>query len=202
MSSIPIRYYLALFVTWILPCSSLTAGAPGPSFREISMSTPLGNFAGVAAGDTDKDGYGEVLSGCREKQQGLFLFSYKNSQWTKVQITAKGQYGGVALADITGDGVLDVLAVKNGSEDQAKGLEIFEYVLENKGTSFKAHRSPFTDRACDDLAVGDIEQDGDLDIALATCGEGVKILVNKGNASSFTTLSLVTDTYEDIAIAL
>lgn len=128
------RYCLALFVTGTLACSKLIVGIFSPSFREISMATPTGNFAGVAISDIDKDGYLEVLSGCREKKKGLFLFSYKNSQWTKAQISAKGRYGGVELADVA--------------------------------------------------------------------GKGVKILLNNGNASPFTTLSLVTDTYEDTAIAL
>lgn len=202
MSSDLIRYCLAVFAAAALASSNLTAAPSSPSFREISMATPTGNFAGVAMGDIDKDGHAEILSGCREEQEGLFLFSYRNSRWTKAQITASGQYGGVALADVTGDGVLDVLAVKNGSEDTGKGLELFESALQNKPATFKALKSPFSDRTCDDLAVGDIELDGDLDIALATGGEGVKILLNNGNASSFTIFSLATGTYEDTAIAL
>jgi hypothetical protein len=197
-----IRSCFVVFIAGVLTCYDLSAETSPPSFREISMATPTGNFAAVAMGDIDKDGYAEILSGCRDKQQGLFLFSYKNSRWTRKQITAKGQYGGVALADVTGDGVLDVLAVKNGSKDTGKGLEIFASILQNKSAGFKALKSPLSDTTCDDLAVGDIEQDGDLDIALATGGEGVKILLNNGNASSFTILSLATDTYEDTAIAL
>ena len=202
MNSEIVRFCLALSAVILLGSSSITAANVLPSFREISMSQPTGNYASAAMGDIDKDGHAEILSGCREEQEGLVLFSYKNSSWFRKQINARGQYGGVALADITGDGVPDMLAVRNGHEDRTKGLEFFESVVQNKSIDFKARKSPYSSRGCDDLTVGDIESDGVLDIALATGGEGVKILLNNGNASSFRMLSLATDTYEDTAIVL
>lgn len=166
------------------------------------MAQPTGHYASVAMADIDQDGRAEILSGCREAQEGLYLFSYKNKRWTRMQITAQGQYGGVALGDVTGDGMPDALAARNGHEDRLKGLEIYASVIQNGTIAFASCQRPYTSRVCDDLTVGDVESDGDLDIALATGGEGVKILLNNGNASSFRELTLATDTYEDTAIAL
>ena len=181
---------------------ALAASAAPLRFEEVPVPNANGNFAAVAAGDVDKDGYAEILSGRREKQQGLFLFSYDGSQWTRRSVAETGQYGGVALADVTGDGTLDVLAVRNAFEDRTKGLMIFRTKLSDGRPGFTALTSPFTEKACDDLAVGDVEGDGDIDIALATGGAGVKVLLNAGKAASFRTLSLETDTYEDTAVML
>lgn len=199
-----VRTTACLLITLvILPArSNLRAENGLPSFREISMGQPSGNYASVAMADIDRDGRAEILSGCREAQEGLYLFSYKNKGWVRTEINPHGQYGGVALADVTGDGTPDVLAARNGHEDRIKGLEFFEAVVQNQTIGFKARKSPYSSRGCDDLTVGDIELDGDLDIALATGGDGVKLLLNNGNAFAFQELTLATDTYEDTAIAL
>lgn len=184
-------------------CALAAASAAAePVFKEIPLSRPSGHFAAVAMGDIDKDGRAEILSGRREEEHGLFLFSFKNAGWTHQQLTADGDYGGVAIADITGDGLLDVLAVRNDDSRTARGLTIFKTSLSGKSMQFEPMQSPFTQAGCDDLAVADIESDGDLDIALATRGQGVKILLNNGNGTSFDILSLETDTYEETAIAL
>jgi len=193
---------LVTVLTILLACSNIRAEKRVPAFREIAMGQPRGSYASVAMADIDKDGRAEILSGCREEQEGLYLFSYKNADWVRTEINAQGQYGGVALADVTGDGIPDVLAARNGHEDRIKGLEFFESIVQNKTISFKARQSPYSSRGCDDLTVADVETDGDLDIALATGGEGVKIMLNNGSASSFRELTLATDTYEDTAIAL
>jgi len=172
------------------------------TFREIPMDTPTGKFAAVAMGDIDKDGYAEVVSGHIDGEEGLFLFVYDGSQWTKKQLTAQGEYGGVALADVTGDSVLDVVAAKTDAKGSTDGVELLESALPDGEIVVRARPSPFSDKACGDVAAGDIEGDGDIDLAVSTRGDGVKVLVNDGEARPFRVLSLATDNYEDTGIGL
>jgi hypothetical protein len=172
------------------------------TFREIPMQVPTGKFAAVAMGDIDKDGYAEVVSGHIDGEEGLFLFVYTGSHWTKRQLTTQGEYGGVALADITGDSVLDIVAVKTNAKGSTDGVELLESALKQGEITMTARPSPFSGKACGDVAVGDIEGDGDMDLAVSTRGDGVKVLVNEGQARSFRVLSLATDNYEDTGIGL
>ena len=169
-----------------------------PAFEELSVGLPRGNFAAVDMGDVDQDGYAEIVSGRRDGGQGLVLFSHDGEQWVPQQITGSGEYGGVVLADVTGDGVLDVLAAK--TVGRPSGLEIHSTQLSEGRMRFTALPSPFTDAACDDVAVGDIEADGDIDVAVSTGGRGVQVLVNDGKAA-FRRIGLATDNYEDTGIA-
>lgn len=180
--------------------TSAFADEPGVMYDGAVPVTVTGKFAAVATGDIDNDGYAEILSGRRDGQEGLFLFTYSGTMWVQQQITPSGEYGGVALADVTGDKVLDILAVK--TTGNPKGLEILRTELAEGTMKFEPIRSPFTQTGCDDLDVGDVESDGDLDIVVSTGGKGVLVLLNEGKASSFTPLQLATETYEDTGIAL
>jgi len=93
-----------------------------PAFEEMSIEAPNGQFAAVEMGDVNRDGYAEILSGQRDGKEGLYLFTFDGSTWTGQQITQRGEYGGLALADVTGDRILDVLAVT--TKGSPKGLEI------------------------------------------------------------------------------
>jgi len=72
--------------------------------------------------------------------------------------------------------------------------------LSAKEMRFTQLPSPFKDAACDDVAVADIESDGDLDIAVSTGGKGVQVFVNDGKAA-FRRIELATENYEDTGIA-
>jgi len=186
---------LSLFIV-----TSAVADEPEVMYGVAIPVTATGNFAAVAAGDIDKDGYAEILSGRRDGEEGLFLFTYIGNTWGQRQITMSGEYGGVALADVTGDKVLDILAVK--TKGNPMGLEILRTELAEGTMKFEQIQSPFTQTSCDDLDVGDVESDGDLDIVVSTGGKGVLVLLNDGKGSSFTSLQLATKTYEDTGIAL
>jgi hypothetical protein len=149
--------------------------------------------------DLDGDGYADLLAGRREKAKGLHLFSFKASKWIKLEISSSGEYGGVALADVTGDKRPDVIAAKTSGNH---GIEIHETVLSGGKLQFKPLPQPFTEASCDDVAADDIDADGDIDIAASSGGKGVQVLVNEGNGRSFRRLTLATDTYEDTGIAL
>jgi len=179
--------------------SSSAMAASEPEFEELSQGLSPGNYAGLAMADLDGDGYAELLAGRREKAEGLHLFSYKASKWIRLDIASSGEYGGVALADVTGDALADVIAAKTSGN---KGVEIHETVRTGGRLRFESLRQPFTEAPCDDVAAGDIDLDGDIDIAASSGGKGVQVLLNEGEGRSFRRLTLATGTYEDTGIAL
>ena len=197
--SASITAYLVVMIFAMLRLAVVCAEA-GPTFVEVPMEAGDGRYAGVAAGDVDKDGRAEILAGRRDGAEGLCLFSFEGGRWGRTQIRRSGQYGGVALADLTGDGVPDVIAVK--TDGRPAGLELFRTRLNGGEPRFDPLASPFTEKGCDDVAVGDIESDGDLDLALATRGAGIQVLLNEGDGESFRRLSLPTDVYEDSGIGM
>jgi len=200
MQGISLSPFLALVAVLITIITPHFGNAVEVTFVAESLRTPTGNFAAVATGDIDNDGYAEILSGRRDGQEGLFLFTYTETMWVQRQITPSGGYGGVALGDVTGDKVLDIMAVK--TQGNPKGLEILRTELAEGKMKFEPIRSPFTKAGCDDLDVGDVESDGDLDIAISTGGKGILVLLNEGKGTSFTPLQLATENYEDTGIAL
>jgi len=184
----------------LLPLLIMTGRAGELAFVPHRVEEASAKYAGVAMGDLNGDGYAEILAGRREGEEGLFVFTSRGTEWRRVQVTGSGQYGGVALADVTGDKILDIIAVK--TDGRPKGLELFRTELRDGKVRFSALPSPLTDLRCDDVAVGDIESDGDIDIAVSTGGQGVNVLVNQGKGTSFDRLALPTDVYEDTGIAM
>ncbi|MFN0129144.1 MAG: FG-GAP repeat domain-containing protein [Verrucomicrobiales bacterium] len=172
-----------------------------PAFLEVPLGVPKGNFAAVVLADFDGDRTAEILSGRREGEEGLFLFSLAEpgKPWRRHEITAAGSYGGITLADITGDGLPDLAAVK--TDGPTKGLELFRTRRTKEGPRFDALPSPFTAVACDDVTSGDIEGDGDIDLAISTGGKGLLVLINEGRGEKWRHITCETGNYEDTGIA-
>lgn len=168
------------------------------TFTDHSEGLPQeGHFAGIAMADLDGDGQAELLSGRREEAQGLFLFQLRDGKWEQHQLTDVGDYGGVRLADLTGDGVPDVLAVKTAG--RPKGLELFETEVDDGTLTFTPLPSPYTDGS-DDLDVGDLDGDGDLDLVLSSRGD--RVFVNDGTGRDFDRIDLDSGVYEDTGVLL
>ncbi len=187
------------------PARPAPAVRPTPgalSFRVIEVGARQGNFAAVAAGDIDGDGYAELVSGHIDGQQGLALFRFDGSAWHRLDLTTRGEYGGVVIADITGEGRPDVVAVKTDGKRSGDGVELITFKGKGATLAVESKRSPYADKASCDVAVGDIEGDGDLDIACSTRGDGVKVLINEGEGQSFRVIALEKKVYEDTGIAM
>lgn len=172
------RTLLALLALAGLGCTSFDSGpASGP--RTSYANT-------VAAADLDGNGHTDLIAGSGLYQDGGAFPGYASV----VRQTGAGTYAtaaryglgadpvAVAVGDLNGDGKLD-LAVANASSGTVTVL------LQNPaapGTFTPAATLSTGTGAPLDLAIGDLNQDGHNDLAVAVSGSGVLVFFQSGVA--------------------
>lgn len=147
----------------------------GNTWSQVSegLAQPFSCGGGVDFGDVNGDGHLDLAVG--DHCQGLFVYAGDGTgkKWTLGSDSLpKMQADDVALADFNGDGQLD-LVVCSANE---KGVRLF--LGNGKGGWEKAHPSGLpTSDDCTELAVGDFNHDGRLDLA-ATMVERPQVWLN------------------------
>jgi FG-GAP-like repeat len=96
---------------------------------------------------------------------------------------------GVAVADLNGDGKLDLVTVHGSDDGDLRGLRLVSVLMGRGDGRFKQSHAYPTGRPGDELgawsiAVGDVTGDGKLDIATGNPGaKSVSVLVNSGRGA-------------------
>ncbi|MGH7540772.1 MAG: FG-GAP repeat domain-containing protein, partial [Gemmatimonadota bacterium] len=151
---------------------SLPASRTGVSFaNELSEAAMLerevrSNGSGVAVGDVDGDGLADVYFARLEGPNAL----YRNlGGWRFEEVTAAAGVGapdrystGVVLADVDGDGDLDLLLTAVGGP-----TALYENDGSGRFRDVTAEAGLESDRGSTTMALADVEGDGDLDLYVA-----------------------------------
>ncbi|MGA1821102.1 MAG: PKD domain-containing protein [Thermoplasmatota archaeon] len=177
-----------------------TLDSGGTSWTDRSSTLPSvensGRVMGVATGDVNNDGHTDVVYNRMTSPTGLFLllgngggasgsdfrWTYLNSSW---DTSSSGRYYQMHLDDVDNDGDLDLLAAKensglhlflgNGSDEPGVNFGWTEAVDKGLPSNMKFFGSNYLD----------FDDDGDLDIAGATWGNGIMVFQNNVTQSPY-----------------
>ncbi|MCC7172182.1 MAG: VCBS repeat-containing protein [Planctomycetes bacterium] len=142
---------------------NLGGGSFGPQ-NFVTSPAPSGPLDLIAAGDLDGDGDDDVVATALNAVSGLSVFHNVGGSLVAVQFVASGLFHGpldFTLTDLTGDGALDVLCASNSTNR----IRVFPSL--GNGT-FGAPFDAGPDVTVRDIASGDLDQDGDADLAVTT----------------------------------
>ena len=146
----------------------------------------------AAAGDLDGDGWPDLVFCAGNPGEAIRTLTYKNNNGTFVDITASTSYRtaksrSIKIVDLDRNGRMDLIIV-----EQTR-LKIWL-----GGTSGLPASPSYTRAIAEgrDVAVGDVNQDGKLDLYLCTGWSGGasqrpdEMLINDGNSRSFHTIPI------------
>jgi hypothetical protein len=153
--------------------SVLLGRGDGGFGRRIAYRTPR-NPAAIALRDVDADGDRDLITASIDKAGSISVFSNRGAgRFRRTGTYASGRKAfSVAAADVNRDGRVDLLTANNSRQEFAVLLGV------GAGRFTVAHQ--YTGSGTSDIAVGDLNGDGNLDVAHATTYHTNSVAVRLG----------------------
>ena len=180
---------LAVATDWPEAVAVLPGNGDG-TFRDPTHSYAVGDHpSAMVSGDLNNDGHLDLVVVNKQSNDLSILVGNGDGTFLDAVGYRVGEYpSSVALGDLDGDGDLDLAVADEGSDDVAvllnQGDGTFGERGKTAGRRFLAGRSPAG------VALGDLNGDGDIDLAVANhYSQTVSILPGNGDGTFGTALN-------------
>jgi hypothetical protein len=158
----------------------------GTFTSKTPFSVPGSNTGDVALGDLNNDGKLDLAVTYHNSAVVSVLFGNGDGTFGTAKNYTRGsaQVGlGLALGDLNGDGHLDIAAV-NLIGDSTDSVNTVSVLLNNGDGTFAPKTEYATGKFPFNVALGDVDGDGHLDIVVAnTHSDSVSVLLNHGDGT-------------------
>jgi PKD repeat protein len=147
-----------------------------------TLDSGLGDLLAVAAGDLDNDGWLDLV--VADASGALHLWRNPlapfTTPWTELSLSGNSNVvNDVALADLNGDGALDLVTIRGGASDRVQIWRNDDTPFTGSWTPVNLGTSPLAGDGLS-LALGDWDCDGDTDVASGDSTGNVILWQNPG----------------------
>lgn len=200
----------ALFIFIVLSIANINAQSqsPGILFDSVRIGFNTGDYPlerypnTVRTADIDNDGDMDAVMSEETFAHGILVMKNDGAGLFSAPVRYATTLAArdIAIADINGDGLKDIAVTNTGNYEEGNSIAVF---LNTGGGNFGAPVYYVTGSGTVGIAAGDLDNDGDIDLAVSNkLADSVTVLINPGSGT-FNTITrfFAGDSPQRLAIA-